>query len=139
MLTLACNRLRIVFTFAASRKKGQCYVYAQCTHRTLTFSTIFRELRINSIRLQCWKCGCEIQASSLICSHCNTLQKPDKRSNYFHVLGIKEGFQVEDRELRTKYRKLQNILHPDRFSAKNAVRCYSNRHNCSCPLVGQRG
>lgn len=95
-------------------------MHTQCSHRTLTFSTIFRELRINCIRLECWKCGCEIQASSLICSRCNTLQKPDKSNNYFDVLDIKEGFEVEDRELRTKYRKLQNVLHPDRFSAKNA-------------------
>lgn len=137
MLTLVCNRLRVLSRLAASQKKGQCYVHTQCSHRTLTFSTIFRELRINCIRLECWKCGCEIQASSLICSRCNTLQKPDKSNNYFDVLDIKEGFEVEDRELRTKYRKLQNVLHPDRFSAKNAVR-YTNQNHClsSCWPAG---
>lgn len=131
MVTLACNRWRFLSRLLASRRKGQCYVYTQCFHRTLTFSTKFREFRTNCTRSECWKCGCEIQASSITCSRCNTLQKPNKSHNYFDVLGIKEGFEVEDRELRTKYRKLQNVLHPDRFSVKNAVRCYSY------PLDGQ--
>jgi hypothetical protein len=137
MLTLSYNRLRGLCRLVASRRKGQCYVYTRWSQRT-TFSTIFRELRSNCSRLECWKCGCEIRASNLICSRCNTLQKPDKSNSYFDVLGIKEGFEVEDRELRTKYRKLQNVLHPDRFSGKNAVRCYSNESQCSCRLVGQR-
>jgi len=128
MLTLSCNRLRGLSRLVASRRKGQYYVYTQWSQRTLTFSTIFRELRSNCTRLGCWKCGCEIRASNLICSRCNTLQKPDQSNSYFDVLGIKEGFEVEDRELRTKYRKLQNVLHPDRFSGKNAVRCYSNEN-----------
>lgn len=120
MLTLSCNRLRGLSRLVASRRKGQCYVYTHWSQRVLTFSIILRELRNNCIRLKCWKCGCEIRASSLICSRCNTLQKPDQSNNYFDVFGIKEGFEVEDRELRTKYRKLQNVLHPDRFSGKNA-------------------
>jgi hypothetical protein len=139
MLTLSCIRLRGLARLVASRRKGQFYVYNQWSQRGLTFSTIFRALRNYCTRSECWKCGCEILASSLICSQCNTLQKPDEGNNYFDVLGIKEGFEVEDRELRTKYRKLQNVLHPDRFSCKNTVRCYSNQNHCSCCLVGQRG
>ena len=139
MLTPACNRLRGLSRLVASRRKGQCEVYTQWLRRTLTFSTIFRELRNNCTRSECWKCGCEIQPSSLICSGCNTLQKPDESNNYFGVLGIKEGFEVENRELRTKYRKLQNVLHPDRFSGKDAVRFYPKQIYRSCCLVGQRG
>jgi hypothetical protein len=139
MLTLSCIRLRGLSRLVASRRNGQFYVYTQWSQRRLTFYTIFRELRTNCTRLECWKCGCEILASSLICSRCNTLQKPDESNSYFDVLGIKEGFEVEDRELRTKYRKLQNVLHPDRFSGKNTVRCYSNQNHCSFRLVGQWG
>jgi len=138
MLTLSWNRLRGLSRLVASLRKGQCYVYTQWSQKALTFSIILRELRNNCIRLECWKCGCEIRASSLICSRCNTLQKPDQSNNYFDVFGIKEGFEVEDRELKTKYRKLQNVLHPDRFSGKNAVRCYSNENHCSCGRVDQR-
>lgn len=39
---------------------------------------------------------------------------------YFDILHIKQGFEVEDEDLTTKYRQLQNVLHPDRFSVKNA-------------------
>lgn len=131
MLTLACNRLRDLYRLVASRRKGQCYVYTQWSHKALIFSTIYRELCNNCTSSNCWKCGYEIQAFSLICSRCSTLQKPDESNNYFDVLGIKEGFEVEDRELRTKYRKLQNVLHPDRFSGKNSVRCYSNQNHGS--------
>jgi len=129
MLTLSCNRLRGLFRLVTSRRKGECCMYTQWSQRAVTFSIIFRELRNNCIRSECWKCGCEIRASGLICSQCNTLQKPDQSNSYFDVFGIKEGFEVEDRELRTKYRKLQNVLHPDRFSGKNAVRCYSNENH----------
>jgi hypothetical protein len=139
MLTLSCIRLRGLSRLAASQRKGQFYVYTQWSQRGLTFSTIFRGLRNNCTRSECWKCGCEILASSLICNRCGTLQKPNESYNHFDVFGIKEGFEVEDRELRTKYRKLQNVLHPDRFSGKNTVRCYSNQNHCSCRLVGQRG
>lgn len=135
MLTLSCSRLRGLSRLVSSRRKGRCYMCTQWPQRALTFSTVFRELHNNRNCSECWKCGCEIRASSLICSRCNTLQKPDQSSSYFDVLGIKEGFEVEDRELRTKYRELQNVLHPDRFSGKNAVRCYSNEDHCSCRLV----
>jgi hypothetical protein len=130
MLTLACNRLGVLYRLVTSQRKGQCCVYSHWSRKALIFSTTFRAVRNNSTRSGCWKCGCEIQDFSLICSRCNTLQKPDESNNYFDILGIKEGFEVEHRELTTKYRKLQNVLHPDRFSGKNSVRCYSNQNDC---------
>jgi hypothetical protein len=116
MLTRVCSRLRI----CAKLVESQIQVYG-ARHRVLLYPTIFREFCITCAP-QCWKCGSEIKNSSLFCSQCSTLQKPDENKNYFDVLGIEQSFEVKDKELTTKYRKLQNILHPDRFNVKNVVR-----------------
>jgi hypothetical protein len=132
MLARAFGKLRILCRLEGSRKEVPFYIHKQGCHTTSTFLTICRKLSSNSTQSQCWKCGSEIQNSSLFCSQCSTLQKPDESKNYFDILCIKEGFVVEDEELTTKYRKLQNVLHPDRFSVKNAVR----RSNLkSCPIL----
>jgi DNA-directed RNA polymerase subunit N (RpoN/RPB10) len=135
MLTRACSRLRILCMSVGLQTKREYYVYKQSCHRTFTYPKIFRELRIKCTLQQCWKCGSEIQDSSLFCNQCNTLQKPDERKNYFDVLGIEQRYEVENKELTTKYRELQNILHPDRFNAKNVVRC-SNLKSCLYPTIG---
>jgi hypothetical protein len=114
--------LRFLCRLEGSRKQVPYYIYKQGCHQTLTYLTICRKLNSNSAQPQCWKCGSKIQNSGLFCSQCSTLQKPDESKNYFDILCIKEGFEVEDEELTTKYRQLQNKLHPDRFSVKNAVR-----------------
>lgn len=121
MLAQASGKLRILSGLEGSRKEVSYYIQKQCCH-TSKFLTICRKLCSNYIQQQCWKCGSEIQNSSLFCSLCSTLQKPDESKTYFDILRIKQGFEVEDEDLTTKYRKLQNVLHPDRFSVKNAVR-----------------
>lgn len=121
MLARALGKLRILSRLEGSRKEASYYIHKQGCHTTSAFRTLYSK-RSNSIQTQCWKCGSEIQNSSLFCSLCSTLQKPDESKTYFDILCIEEGFEVEDEELTTKYRKLQNVLHPDRFSVKNAVR-----------------
>jgi hypothetical protein len=128
MLTRICCRLPVIFRLVEPLKKHQYYVNRKCYNRALIYPTIFREFRIKCAP-QCWKCGCDIQNSSLFCSKCKTIQKPDENKNYFDVLGIEQSFEVEDKELTTKYRRLQNVLHPDRFSARDVVRS-SNLNLC---------
>jgi hypothetical protein len=122
MQARAFGKLRILSRLEGTRKKVSYYIHKQGCHTTSTlFLTTCRKLCSNSAQLQCWKCGSEIQNSSLFCNLCSTLQKPDESKTYFDILCIKEGFEVKDEELTTKYRKLQSVLHPDRFSVKNAV------------------
>ncbi|XP_021930696.1 iron-sulfur cluster co-chaperone protein HscB, mitochondrial isoform X2 [Zootermopsis nevadensis] len=115
MLTRVCSRLRIICKLPESQKK-HC-VYKKGCHRALIYPTMLLDF-CSKCAPHCWKCGSEIQNSTLFCSQCTTLQKPNEK-NYFDILGIEQSFEVKDKELKTKYHKLQNVLHPDRFNAKN--------------------
>lgn len=64
----------------------------------------------------CWKCGKSRREAGFFCEDCNALQKPNKNYNYFHLLGLSETFDVNPGELTTKFRQLQGVLHPDKFS-----------------------
>jgi predicted nucleic acid-binding Zn ribbon protein len=134
MLARAFGKLRILCRTEGSRNEVQRYIQKQGCHTTFAIPKICKQLHSNSAHPHCWKCGSEIPNSNLFCSQCSTLQKPDESKNYFDVLCIQEGFEIEDKELTTKYRKLQNVLHPDRFSVKNAVRC-SNLKPCTIVTI----
>lgn len=125
MIARAFGILRIVSRLDGSQREVQCYIHKQGCRTTSTLLTLCRKLNSSSAQTHCWNCGSEVQNSSLFCSQCSTLQKPDESKNYFDILCIKQGFEIEDEELTTNYRKLQNVLHPDRFSVKSRVR-YSN-------------
>ena len=84
----------------------------------------FRFLCKNSYLLQCWKCGSKSQDSSLFCKECNSIKKPNINSSYFDLFGVKHRYEINEKELATKYRKMQNVLHPDRFSTKTKVGCH---------------
>jgi len=38
--------------------------------------------------------------------------------SYFDIMGIEETFDIDLSELTAKYRNLQRILHPDKYSQK---------------------
>ncbi|PSN53051.1 hypothetical protein C0J52_03968 [Blattella germanica] len=93
---------------------GELFRYIKLPVNVRLLSTINQGL--------CWKCGSG-PVSGLFCNQCNTLQKPEQKTNYFSLMGIKEEYKIDDRQLTTKFRKLQNILHPDRFSTKTEEEC----------------
>lgn len=66
----------------------------------------------------CWKCGTESQNSSIFCENCSVIQKPLNKGNYFKTLGINEVFDVDLKMLTKKYREMQSVLHPDKYSTK---------------------
>jgi len=69
--------------------------------------------------LECWQCGRNIDdvAERYFCE-CGVVQPPVTKRSYFDVMGIKETFDVDLSELTEKYRSLQRILHPDKYSQK---------------------
>ncbi|XP_011298587.1 iron-sulfur cluster co-chaperone protein HscB, mitochondrial isoform X2 [Fopius arisanus] len=66
---------------------------------------------------KCWQCDFPYK-SDLFCQKCKTLQEPPESLDYFDILGVKKNYDVQDKEMRKKYRALQNLLHPDRFGNK---------------------
>lgn len=74
----------------------------------------------DSKTIKCWKCGAQ-KSEHLFCEKCNVLQEPDKNLTYFDVIGVKKSYDLKTTELTKKFRKLQNLLHPDRFGGKEKV------------------
>jgi len=73
--------------------------------------------------MECWQCGQNINdvTERYFCD-CGVVQPPVAERSYFDVMGIKETFDVDLTELAEKYRDLQRILHPDKYSQKCDVR-----------------
>ncbi|KAK9886168.1 hypothetical protein WA026_015679 [Henosepilachna vigintioctopunctata] len=88
-------------------------------HKSLLVSTVSISERISpySKKIKCWKCGIERQnINELFCQKCNIIQYPEVKNNYFKILHCNESFDIDFKELRGRYRHMQNILHPDKFS-----------------------
>jgi len=69
--------------------------------------------------MECWQCGRNIDdvIERYFCE-CGVVQPPVAERSYFDIMGIKESFDIEPNELTEKYRSLQRILHPDKYSQK---------------------
>lgn len=72
---------------------------------------------INSSKIaRCW--NCDEPSPQVFCQSCNCLQKPNLNNNYFQLLGVDQDFNVSEIALSKKYKDLQKVLHPDKFSNK---------------------
>lgn len=73
----------------------------------------------NTSLLKCWKCGIERKnVSDLFCESCHSIQNPHEKSNYFKVFNVDVTYDVNQKDLTNTYRKMQSLLHPDKFSNK---------------------
>ncbi|XP_063242070.1 iron-sulfur cluster co-chaperone protein HscB [Bacillus rossius redtenbacheri] len=96
------NRRRCLFTFSLVCKQGMLTTFAK---GFLTGHT----------SRGCWKCGTEILNFQLFCQSCQVLQRPRKNINFFDILQIDNSYEISLNKVSSTYRKLQNVLHPDRF------------------------
>lgn len=68
---------------------------------------------------RCWKCGITRKSNlDLFCEGCQSIQNPSERNNYFKVFNIDVTYDVNQKNLTESYRKMQSVLHPDKFSNK---------------------
>lgn len=101
----------------------RCPLELTKTHRSLLFNhnnvcgQNFNERFQHTKPIKCWKCGIERQSiSELFCQQCKIIQNPGDTNNYFKILQQNEIFDIDFKILRDKYRHMQSILHPDKFS-----------------------
>lgn len=59
--------------------------------------------------------------SDLFCSKCKVLQEPPENLTYFDIIGISRSYDVNITEIQKKYKELQKLLHPDKYSTKSEV------------------
>ncbi|KAK3923703.1 Iron-sulfur cluster co-chaperone protein HscB [Frankliniella fusca] len=90
------------------------------------FHSQFRALASSDSGPSCWKCGAKERRSFFFCQQCDALQEPGSNYNYFKLLGVNQTFDIDNQELSKKFRHLQSVLHPDKFSnASESEQSYS--------------
>lgn len=83
---------------------------------------LFRSETVHNPGHPCWKCGRQVDDKSerYFCT-CGVVQPPLSQRSLFDIMGVKETFDVDLQELADKYRRLQRLLHPDKYSQKSEV------------------
>jgi molecular chaperone HscB len=69
----------------------------------------------SAVPVACWACSVAHNDSTLFCPHCSKIQPPPE-SDYFQVLGLQRGFQVDLDALEREFHRLSRKVHPDRFA-----------------------
>ena len=67
----------------------------------------------------CWHCKSDLKHNDdfVVCKKCNSLRSVPEKLNYFDLFGCSEvSFKVDLKALKKKHKKLQMVLHPDRFT-----------------------
>jgi len=72
----------------------------------------------------CWNCKASYDDDDvtsndviLVCKKCGVLRPPPENLNYFALFGIPVTFKMDLKGLANKHKKMQMLLHPDRFAA----------------------
>lgn len=88
---------------------------ALSSHFRYNFNLVFTS-KYSSV--QCWKCSQTNSKFDLFCQKCGIIQRPIETDNYFRLFNTEEQFQINQKYLKDKFRQLQSLLHPDKFSYK---------------------
>ncbi|XP_011186920.1 iron-sulfur cluster co-chaperone protein HscB [Zeugodacus cucurbitae] len=68
----------------------------------------------------CWNCKGKGRKNHMLCLSCGFLQDVDMEINYFHLLNLPNQFSLEQQELTRRFRQLQTLVHPDKFSNRTS-------------------
>ncbi|ORX86427.1 Co-chaperone Hsc20 [Anaeromyces robustus] len=70
---------------------------------------------------RCWKCKAENKIEAVFCENdkCKVIQILDPEVDYFNILGVEKSFDINLKDLKIKFLKLQQLVHPDNFSTKS--------------------
>lgn len=74
---------------------------------------------------KCWSCSVPLPGrrpadTAIFCTECGTIQDLPERSadEYFALFGLERAFALDVAALTRKFRQLQSVIHPDKFSNK---------------------
>lgn len=73
--------------------------------------------------IKCWNCQTTMDTMPcLFCKKCTLIQSPEYQNiNYFELFSMHNQYDIDTGQLTTNFRKLQNLMHPDKFSNKTEV------------------
>lgn len=116
---------------------NRCYVYAAdysvstiliniCSRKVLDLAptTIFSKNKqatrlLNVTKNRCWKCNAVVIERDLVCLSCGSVQEPKLNLNHFEIFKETPHFDIDTRNLTVKFRRLQTLLHPDKFASRS--------------------
>lgn len=87
----------------------------------------YDKFKINSYAtlstIKCWNCHTILDTKPcLFCKKCTLIQSPEHQNiNYFELFSMLNQFDIDTGQLTSNFRKLQNLIHPDKFSNKTEV------------------
>lgn len=98
-------RSRAVHPARVGRATSKCY-----SHATVA-------------EFKCWNCQTISDTRpSLFCKTCSLIQSTERQNfDYFELFNVDNRYDVDAARLTSNFRKLQNLVHPDRFSNKTEV------------------
>lgn len=72
---------------------------------------------------QCWNCQTIVDTTPcLFCKNCSLIQSSEQQNfNYFELFNIYDQYDIDTGQLTSKFRELQSLVHPDKFSNKTEV------------------
>lgn len=76
---------------------------------------------LNVSRNRCWKCNAVVIERDLVCMSCGCVQEPKQKLNHFEIFKETPNFDIDTRNLTVKFRRLQTLLHPDKFASRSEV------------------
>lgn len=115
-LLLSSSRLDPTFNMAAFAL-GQQNKRLLSNDRSSSSSSFQHQNKTTST---CWKCGKKRDSAvEIYFCICGSILPPSDTSTYFDLLGLEKSFELDVDVLTKKYKDLQRILHPDKFSQKS--------------------
>jgi len=64
---------------------------------------------------KCDTCEADLR-SPIVCQGCQTIFPLPVAADYFQLLGLPRGYEIDAVQLQSSYRTLARLVHPDRFS-----------------------
>ncbi|KXS09187.1 Co-chaperone Hsc20 [Gonapodya prolifera JEL478] len=110
------DRLSGVLSYVTDHYNKSLGFGATILHPTTHFSNLSTESK------SCWKCGSSLPSTAVVCTQnsCDAVQQLAYETNFFDVLN--DGnvtFDVNPRQIRHVFLRLQQDVHPDNFAAKS--------------------
>ena len=98
---------------------------------SLQFTTYRRTLSTPSAKrqVQCPKCHSTLPTPLPACPKCSYISRVPSNIKYHEMFDLPSAnnpFKVDDKQLSRRFRKLQQTVHPDAWSAKGEVRVGTN-------------
>lgn len=80
---------------------------------------------LNVTKNRCWKCNAVVIERDLVCMSCGSVLEPRQKLNHFEIFKETPHFDLDTRNLTVKFRRLQTLLHPDKFATRSEVSFFS--------------